>query len=641
IYTANPIEKNMFDYSSERKVETIARQKSLKSLNSHSDFRKVAETILLKEYTPANVIINSQMEIVYIHGDISPFLEPSQGKATFNLLKMAREGLSFELRSTLHKVRTSNVAVTKNDIPMMNKGNLIHASIEIIPLENCIDPYFLIIFKQSKSNAALTQPGGEESRIIDEYLARISQLEQELAHAREDMRSITEDQETVSEELQSANEEMLSSNEELQSLNEELESSKEELINSNEELRILINQLQLKNKQIDAINKYTDTIMSTIRKPLIVIDSGYNIKTTNRAFNDKFEINLDVSMQGFFEINNQLFNIPKLRVALEKFVVQRAIELEDLEFEMKGINNRNLVFQLNASKFTSPTEERLILLSFIDITVQKLNEKRIRDFSEELETTVAERNHSISLINKQLEQYAHTTNHEFQEPLRKLVTFSKSVRKFYEGNSPERVSEFIGKIELAATRMAVLINDMHNYASVSHHQKLFQKTDLNQIIKDTLFDFELLIEEKKAKIVVKNRLPEIIAIPFQMNQLFYDLLSNSLKFIRDGVPPVISISSHKLPSAALKKFPKLNPKNTYHQINIEDNGIGFNQKYASQIFTMFQRLNSAFEYPGTGIGLALCKKIVDDYHGHIFAEGVEDSRAIFHVILPEIQPEKI
>lgn len=639
IYTANTVEKHIFDYTGDRKIDSIEKQKSLKPLNSHTDFRKIAESILLKEFTPANVIINDQMEIVYIHGDISPFLEPSQGKATFNLLKMAREGLSFELRSTLHKVKTSNSAVTRNDIPIMNKGKLMHASVQIIPLENCIDPYYLVIFKQTDAGKELTQPGGDESRVIDEYLARISQLEQELAYTREDMRTITEDQETVSEELQSANEEMLSSNEELQSLNEELESSKEELINSNEELRILIEQLQLKNRQIDAINKYTDTIMSTIHKPLIVIDLSFKIRTTNRAFADQFDITNDITGHNFFEIRQGLFSLPKLKGTIEKFCLTRTPELDNVEFELKT-SNKDFVFQLNASKFISPTDEHLVLLSFIDITAQKLIEKRIRDFSVELETKVAERNHSISLINAQLEQYAHTTNHEFQEPLRKLVTFSKSIRRLYHEKNPESVLDYVGKIELAASRMSELINDMHNYASVSHHEKLLQKTDLNQILKDTLFDFELLIEEKKAKIVLHNKLPEIIAIPFQMNQLFYDLISNSLKFVRPGVEPLITISSSKLSKAIMKKFPKLNPKNTYYQIDIEDNGIGFNQKYASQIFTMFQRLNSAFDYPGTGIGLALCKKIVDDYHGHIYAEGVENSKAVFHVILPEMQPLK-
>lgn len=642
IFKANPVQKNMLDYANEKKVTISEDQKSNKILNSRTDFRKVAETLLLKDYTPANVIINDLMEIVYIHGNISPFLQPSQGKATFNLLKMAREGLAFELRSTLHKVKASNLAVIKEDIPIMDRGKLVYATIQIVPLENVIDPYYLVIFKQTETNKILRHQSENELHANAEYLARIEQLEKELAQAREDMRSITEDQETVSEELQSANEEMLSSNEELQSLNEELESSKEELINSNEELRILIDQLQQKNKLIDAINQYTETILSTIREPLIVTDSDFIIKTSNNAFYDKFKI-LDTNIvgQGLFDIRSKLFRITKLKVGLEKFANHRIPSLENFEIDIKLSSNISTTFQLNATKIISPnSDEHFILLTFLDISVQRSNEKQFKKFANELESKVAERNRSLELTNQQLEQYAHTANHEFQEPLRKLITFSKIIRKMHEEKEFDKELEYIGKVELAATRMSTLINDMHNYASVKQHEKLFQKTDLNQIVKDTLFDFELLINEKEAKVTIKNTLPEIIGVPYQMNQLFYDLLSNALKFTAKGVKPVINISSFKLNKESLLKYPMLNAKTNYYQIDIEDNGIGFSQKYATQIFTMFQRLNAAFEYSGTGIGLALCKKLVDDYHGHIFAESEENKGSVFHVILPENQSTK-
>lgn len=641
IYTASPVEKRILDYGSDDKVFKFEKQKLLKSLNTQTDFRKVAETLLLKDYTPPNVIINDQMEIVYIHGDISPFLQPSQGKATFNLLKMAREGLAFELRNAFHKVRTTNIPSTKENIPMKIKGVLMHTTIQIIPLEGCVNPYYLIIFELSEPAKIAPGPYGDDSHIINEYMDRITHLEMELAHTREDMRLITEAQETVSEELQSANEEMLSSNEELQSLNEELESSKEELINSNEELRILIDQLQQKNKQIEAINDYTETIMSTIHESMVVIDSRFNIKSTNQAFFDQFDVNNEIIGQGFFDIKNSLFKTPKLKETIEKFWQQKLHTRLSIEISLQISTNRNIVFHLNASNFISPTDERLMLLSFFDMTEQKSIENRIRNFSKELESQVTERNRSISLINTQLDQYAHTANHEFQEPLRKLVTFSRHIRKLYVEDSHQEVMVYINKIELAASRMSHLINDMHDYASVRLHRKLFQKTDLNQIINDTLSDFELLIEEKKARVIVQNKLPEIIAIPFQMNQLFYDLIHNALKFTRAGIKPLIKISSAKLSKAALKKFPNLDSELTYYQIDIEDNGIGFNQKYAQQIFIMFQRLMTASGYPGTGIGLAICKKIVDEYNGHIYAEGVENVKAVFHVILPEVQPLRI
>lgn len=640
IYIANPLEKKMYYFTNHKEAIKLKKQKPFTTPSGNNDFRQIAESVLLREYSPANVIINGQMEIVYINGDISPFLEPSQGKATLNLLKMSREGLAFELRSVFHKVKTLNEAVEKDNIQIKIKGKLFQAAIRIIPLENCMDPYYLVVFKHNEVKETLSSLNAEDSDLIKQYKDRIAYLELELTRTRENMQSITEDQETVSEELQSANEEMLSSNEELQSLNEELESSKEELINSNEELRILIDQLQQKNKEIETINKYTEIIMNTIHNPVLVIDSSFNIKSTNLSFYDYFDINNHIAGLSFFELKNYLFNIPKLKNAIRSFVQHRTSELETLEFDLEIANKKYITLQLNATKFSSPTNEHLILLSFSDITQQKIHEKSAKDFSEKLETTITEQKRSISLINKQLEQYAHTTNHEFQEPLRKLMTFSNTIKRYKNEGSIEKAIEFVGKLEHSATRMSKLISEMQNYASLKQHGKLFNKTDLNTILNNILFDFELVIVEKKAQIILRNKLPVITAISFQMNQLFYDLLSNALKFVKPEVAPLITISSNKLLKTALKKFPMLNPNLTYYQIDIEDNGIGFNQKYGLQLFTMFQRLSSANEYPGTGIGLAMCKKIVDDHYGYIYAEGIENTKAIFHVILPQNQPEK-
>lgn len=641
IYTANPLKKNLYYFTNNNNVKKSKEQKPLKTLTAVNDFQQIAESVLLKEYAPANVIINGQMEIVYINGDISPFLEPSQGKATFNLLKMAREGLAFEIRNLLHKVKSLNEAVEKEGIPFKIKGKQYLASVRIIPLENIIDSYFLVVFKQEEVIVTESHKSVEDTSLTNQYKDRITNLETELTHTRENMRLITEDQETVSEELQSANEEMLSSNEELQSLNEELESSKEELINSNEELRILVDQLQQKNKEIEAINQYADLIMNTIHNPVLVIDSLFNIKTTNLSFIDYFDItNGQIIDLNFFEIKNHLFNIPKLRNAIETFLQRRPSELESLEFDLEIEDNRTITLQLNANKFTSPSKEHLVLMSFTDITNQKMLEKSARNFSERLESKITEQKRSISLINKQLEQNAHTTNHEFQEPLRKLMTFSNTIKRYKNEGELEKMMEFVGKLELSATRMSKLISEMQSYASLKQHGKLFEKTDLNIIVNNILFDFELLIAEKKAQIILRKQLPVITAISFQMNQLFYDLLSNALKFVKPDVTPIITISCNKLLKTELKKFPTLNPNLTYYQINVEDNGIGFNQRYASQIFTMFQRLSSANEYPGTGIGLAMCKKIVDDHYGYIYAEGIENTKAIFHVILPQDQPEE-
>jgi two-component system CheB/CheR fusion protein len=259
---------------------------------------------------------------------------------------------------------------------------------------------------------------------------------------------------------------------------------------------------------------------------------------------------------------------------------------------------------------------------------------------EKLQSTIEKLTFQLDQTNMQLDQFAHTTSHELQEPLRKIITFSKILQQNEKKLKTQEVKKYLEKIDSSSVRLKKLIEEMLNFASVTNYEKLILKTDLNEILKSILFDFELLIEEKKAK-VIAHKLPEIEAVPFQMSQLFYDIIHNALKFSKVDVAPVIEIASRKLTKKDMKSHANLDDKLGYYKITFQDNGIGFDQKYAEQIFTMFQRISYGGEYPGTGMGLAICKKVVQTYHGEIFAEGLEDKGAVIHVLLPVAQPKKL
>jgi len=259
---------------------------------------------------------------------------------------------------------------------------------------------------------------------------------------------------------------------------------------------------------------------------------------------------------------------------------------------------------------------------------------------EELQVTIEKLSFQLEQANTQLDQFSHTTSHELQEPLRKIITFSKVLRQTEKKLSEEEFEIFLAKLENSALRLRKLMAEMLNFARVSNYEKLVVKTDLNEILKNTLFDLELLIEEKNAKFIL-NKLPEVEAVPFQMSQLFYDIIHNSLKFSNPDIPLEIEISTRKIKKKDLLSYPNLKQELQYCEICFKDNGIGFDQKYGEQIFTMFQRLSSAGEYPGTGIGLAICRKVVQTYFGEIYAEGKEGEGATIHVILPLEQPKKL
>ena len=176
-----------------------------------------------------------------------------------------------------------------------------------------------------------------------------------------------------------------------------------------------------------------------------------------------------------------------------------------------------------------------------------------------------------------------------------------------------------------------LINDVLNYSRLTKTGEHFVNTDLNKVLKDALSDFELLIEQKQA-VVTYTDLPEIQGIPLQLHQLFSNLISNSLKFSEKNTQ--LTITAKLLATEEVQEHPQLKKDSSYIQLVFHDNGIGFEQQYADQIFIIFQRLNNQRAYSGTGIGLALCKKIVDHHDGIITAKSEPGHGATFNVILP-------
>jgi two-component system CheB/CheR fusion protein len=302
---------------------------------------------------------------------------------------------------------------------------------------------------------------------------------------------------------------------------------------------------------------------------------------------------------------------------------------------------------LNALQIANEkNSEKLILLAIEDITERRLIEQKLQTFSDDLEAQVIERtaalkksNEDLRQTNVQLDQFAHVASHDLQEPLRKISMFSKRLQTIDKGELSLDVQTYINKIEGASGRMSLLIQDLLNYSRLLQHEQVYKTLNLNETIRNILNDFELLLQDKKA-VVNCEILPTIDAIPLQMNQLFYNLFSNALKFSRENVAAIITITSRILSEEEVEHYPDLNAKIPYLEILFNDNGIGFNQQYAKQIFTIFQRLHGQETYSGTGIGLALCKKIVENHHGEICAFSKESGGATFQILLPVKQTPK-
>jgi two-component system CheB/CheR fusion protein len=331
--------------------------------NSGNDLDKVVDNLLLSQYIPACVLVNQDLEILQFRGSTSLFLEPAPGKASLNLIKMARPSLVFELRNTIHKAQKSGESMRKSGLEVRLKDKVHYVSIEAVPLNtNTEERLFLIIFEE------VEPPVAPSNRSTDARNRRIKELEDELANLREDMRSIIEEQEASNEELQSANEEIISSNEELQSINEELETSKEEIESTNEELLTINQELQVRNDQLSEAHQFAEDIFGTIREATLVLDTDLRVKSANQTFYRLFGTKEEeTERQLIYELGNRQWDIPELRLMLTD-VATHSVQIQDFEFTYSSMDLSvgTKVLSLNARRVVR--QQEAILLAIEDIT---------------------------------------------------------------------------------------------------------------------------------------------------------------------------------------------------------------------------------------------------------------------------------
>ena len=321
----------------------------------------------------------------------------------------------------------------------------------------------------------------------------------------------------------------------------------------------------------------------------------------------------------FPEASNQGFDI------LLKKVLQTGIPYFGKEYEI--LQQKNGESSKAYADFTfQPLHEpdgsisRIMTLSF-DVTDKVLARKKLQENEEELQRRVSERTAELEEKNKALEEFTYVSSHDLQEPIRKIRMFMDLVKTAEYSSFKDSSRHRFNKIEESVDRMSTSLKDLLNFASLNKEVKK-ETVDLNNILRNVLDDLELMINEKNAVLDI-SELPTIEAVPVQMNQLFYNLLINSLKFSREGVIPHITI-----------KYERLEGNSNAFIITIADNGIGFEQEKEEKIFGMFQRLHTRDKYDGTGIGLALCKKVVENHDGKIWARSTPGEGAAFHIMLP-------
>ncbi|HET9052660.1 MAG TPA: ATP-binding protein, partial [Cyclobacteriaceae bacterium] len=267
-----------------------------------------------------------------------------------------------------------------------------------------------------------------------------------------------------------------------------------------------------------------------------------------------------------------------------------------------------------------------LIVTYTDATGKHQAEDQLKQYAEELKRS-----------NQDLEQFAYVASHDLQEPLRKIRAFGDRLTARYEGKLDEAGVEYISRMQQASARMQKLIEDLLSFSRISSGSEQFALVDPTAVVNEVVEDIEGQILRENARVEVKP-MAAIHADRSQVWRLFQNLISNAIKFHKPGTQPVVEISGSIVSAAeAEKEFATTLPENSYVRIVVKDNGIGFDEKYADKIFNIFQRLHGRAEYEGTGIGLAICRKIMLNHRGYIRAKSVIRQGAEFILIFPNVK----
>ena len=421
--------------------------------------------------------------------------------------------------------------------------------------------------------------------------------------------------------------------------------------------------------------------LESVTSDLVNIETSFRgfLLTGKKEYLKPYEVSLERLDSNFVELEkraagNQIFKIQlqKLKWLLDKQVavlsvgkieelpdslvhdhVQNMIKEESMIMEEIRLHTDNLKnYQLQLLTKTRKISDNItkqnylliaifILLTAIILFLAYITIFRELEHSQKLSIELEESVHRISRSNEELEQFAYVASHDLQEPLRKLIAFSDMIKEKHSNELSEAAADYFNRIIKSAGRMQVLIQDLLNFSRVSKNLEDTEEINLYNIIYEVLDDLNAVIRAKESKITLKIQKELYIeGIAFQMRQLFQNLISNAVKFSKEGQAPQIKIFSRKVSSSFIESELAVVTADKYIEIAIKDNGIGFDEKYLSKIFTIFQRIHGRNEYSGTGIGLALCKKITENHKGVLLAESSPGKGATFSIYLPALEKDE-
>src|SRR5881396_2841471 len=609
IYSKKPaVTHTPLDFSSRyiaargEQVDEPGASRQAESRAPEQEIFKEADRIMLTRYSPASAIVNGDLEIVQFRGRTGAFLEPAPGKASLNILKMARQGLMTDLRLALDKAKKSGETVRRDAIEIRSDGKYLDVNLEVVPLKTHTGyPCFLVAFEEALPNPAPSvsrgrvrgEKSGKERRTED---LKIVRLQQELSATKDYLQSIIEDKEAANEELKAANEEIQSSNEELQSTNEELETAKEELQSTNEELTTVNEELQNRNLELTQAHNDMTNLNAGANVPILMMGSDLRLRSWGPLSEKLFNLKASDLGRSIFDINLDL-QTPDLKGTIEEAVAQDV----DKELEVRGPHGRWFLVRIRPYR-TADNKIEGAVLAFVDIDRIKQVEEELRARSEHLEDLVEERTMMLSNTTRMaaIGETAGMVGHDLRNPLQTIINtihLAKEAMKANSASTPEkdpRVGSALETIREQADFMNKIVSDLQDYAKQA--KPTFVEYDMQRLINDSLSS----IPVPKAVDVsssVETGFPKLRVDPGLLRRAFTNIITNALQAMPDGGKLKIRAWTSQNIAA----------------VSFQDTGIGIPEDVKAK---MFSPLFTTRE-KGVGLGLAVTKRLIESHRGEI------------------------